>query len=99
MVQVVKKHDILFSLTYGYEIGFRYAGYEYWIFHSVKGKSGYTITQTPDNYLFTSDSNDWTEAMNQPVFNGKTLNDIFDQVEFVDYMVDTQSEELQNGKR
>lgn len=92
MTDATLRHDVEFSLDLGYEICFEYHGHEYWIFYSVDGGNGYTITQTPDIYLYTSKSSDWKEALDQPVIEGKSMNELFDQLEFTDYIHDNRGE-------
>lgn len=85
------KHDIEFSLQYGYEISFEYKKQQYWIFYAEDG-IGYRIVQTPDNVLFTSLSSDWTEALDQKVIDGKSINQLFDQIKFTNFIHDNRSE-------
>lgn len=85
------KNDILFSLRCGSEVGFKFQGHEYWISDRADQKTGYVIVQTPDILLYQSDKDNWQEAMNDDVIQGKSINDLFNQIEFTDYMTEDES--------
>lgn len=76
------KNDVLFSLEVHGDIEFRYQGKDYFIGWN-KQKNGYAIYESPGTLLAEGRSIYWEEALDEPIFKGKSMNDLFDKIEFI----------------
>lgn len=78
------RDDVILSLEVHGDIEFIYQNKHYHINYNMEKESsdGYCICQTPDNDVALSDSSNWLEALDEPIFEGKTMNDVFEDIKF-----------------
>jgi hypothetical protein len=80
------RDDVIFSLQVHGDIEFIYREQHYYIGYNNNDfdnpDNGYVILKSPDNQIAVGHSDDWSDALDKPIFNGKSINDVFDQIEF-----------------
>lgn len=78
------RDELLFSLEVHGDIEFYYQNKHYFVGYNNENPNsgGYSVWQTPDNRIANSESSDWLRVLAEPIFNGKTMNDVFDDIEF-----------------
>ncbi|MBO0413217.1 hypothetical protein JZO81_19350 [Enterococcus hulanensis] len=80
------KDRIKLNLEVHGEIEFIYHNKNYYIGWN-REKDGYAIFKGPGKELAVSHSEDWLDALDQPIFNGQSMNNVFDQLEFQAFTV------------
>lgn len=78
------RKDVEFSLEVHGDIEFYYQNQHYFIgYNNEKTDSnGYSIWRTPNNRVAISESSDWLKALDEPIFDGRSINDVFDKINF-----------------
>lgn len=81
------RDDVLFSLKVHGDIEFIYQNEHYYIGYNNHDENssdeGYVILKSPDQQVAINHSSDWTDALEKPIFDGKSIDDVFDQIEFI----------------
>lgn len=75
------RDEVLFSLLVHGDTEFRYMGKDYLIGWN-KQSDGYAIYESPGVVLAEGHTIYWEEALEQAIFEGESMNDVFDQIEF-----------------
>ena len=80
------RDDVLFSLEVHGDIEFIYQGQHYYIGYNNTShdnpNNGYVILKSPDTQIAISHSDDWSGALDEKIFDGKSMNDVFDKLDF-----------------
>jgi hypothetical protein len=76
------RDDVLFSLEVHGDIEFYYQGQHYYIGYNNNDDNGYVILKSPDNQMVIGHSDDWSGALDEKIFDGKSMNDVFDKLDF-----------------
>ncbi|KAF1291060.1 hypothetical protein [Candidatus Enterococcus leclercqii] len=80
------RDDVLFSLEIHGDIEFYYKGQHYYIGYNNDDPdnpdNGYVILKSPNNQIAIGHSDDWSGALDEKIFDGKSMNDVFDELNF-----------------